>query len=82
MWEAQNTVHDTTTELIGRPLDGIIAVLNDDENGWHVVLEVIERRSVLDTQDILGRDDIRVNKKGDIHAYRQTGRYWQGDTRQ
>lgn len=82
MWEAQNTVRDSAAALIDRPLDGIIAVLNDDENGWRVVVEVIERRSVPDTQDILGRYDIRVNEKGDIHAYRQTGRYRRGDTRQ
>lgn len=78
------TVRDTVSELasdvIGRPLDGIIEMSQEDGE-WRAVVEVIERRSVPDTQDILGRYEVDVDDET-IVGYRRLERYRRGDTTQ
>lgn len=62
-------------ELVGSPLDTIVEVEHDDEEGWRVVAEVIERSSIPDTQDILGRYIIRLDATGSVRGYSRAGRY-------
>ncbi|RRJ31568.1 gas vesicle protein GvpO [Halocatena pleomorpha] len=77
--EIQAHVRDRLPELIDQPLDSIIEV-DRDEEGWRVIVECIERRSVPDTQDILGRYEIRLGADGQIHRYRRRNRYRRDDT--
>ncbi|WP_101296554.1 gas vesicle protein GvpO, halophile-type [Halegenticoccus soli] len=75
----RDTVFDLAADVIGRDLDGITEVTKDDD-GWRAVVEVVERRSVPDTQDILGRYEIELDEGGDIHGYRRLDRYRRSDT--
>jgi hypothetical protein len=79
--KARNIVQETAAELIGRPLDGIVEITNENGGSWRVIIEVIERRSVPDTQDILGRYDVSVDETGTISGYNRIRRYRRGDTR-
>lgn len=78
----RNKVHDVAEELIGRPLVSIITVESDDDDGWRVAVEVIERKSVPDTQDILGRYEITLDGDRTITGYRRTHRYRRDDMEQ
>ncbi|WP_129115145.1 gas vesicle protein GvpO, halophile-type [Halegenticoccus tardaugens] len=75
----RDTVLDLAADVIGRDLDGITEVTRDDD-GWRAVVEVIERRSVPDTQDILGRYEIELDGGGEIRGYRRLDRYRRADT--
>ncbi|UPM45052.1 gas vesicle protein GvpO [Halocatena salina] len=77
--EIQTHVRDQLPELIDRPLDSIVEV-DRDEEGWRVIVEFIERRSIPDTQDILGRYEVRLSVDGQIHSYRRRNRYRRDDT--
>lgn len=80
LWDARDTAERVADELIDDPFDGIVEISKDDDAGeWHVVVEVIERRSIPDTQDILGRYEVTVGSSGDLEGYRLTGRYRRGD---
>lgn len=77
----RDTVFDTAADLIGRRLDGISGIQRTDE-GWSAIVNVIERRSVPDTQDILGRYEMTLDSSGEITGYHRLNRYRRGDTTQ
>jgi len=39
------------------------------EDGWQVTIELIERKSVPDTQDLLGTYDVTLNDEGEMTGY-------------
>lgn len=77
--DVRNRVRDVAADLIGRDLDSITAVRKDQE-GWRVVVDIIERHSVPDTQDIIGRYEIHLNPQAEIVGYHRIGRLRRGDT--
>ena len=68
-----------STDVIGRSLDGIVEVSRNDDN-WRAVVEIIERRSVPDTQDILGQYEIELDESGEVIGYRRLEKYRRADT--
>ncbi|MEA1931494.1 gas vesicle protein GvpO [Halohasta litorea] len=77
--EIRNQVIELSTDVIGRGLDGIIEVSRDEDN-WRAVVEIIERRSVPDTQDILGQYEIELDEQGEVIGYRRLEKYRRSDT--
>lgn len=65
--------------IIGHPLD-TISEIQPTEEGWIAVVDVIERRAVPDTQDILGRYELTLEEDGSIRGYERLDRYRRGDT--
>jgi hypothetical protein len=78
--EIRDRVRDRTAELIGRELDGIIEIQSDDNDGWTAIVEIVERRSIPDTQDILGRYEIQLDGTGTIRGYHRLRRYRRDET--
>lgn len=74
-------IENTAEEVIGRPLEGVTSVNRDDE-GWHVSVEVLERKGVPDTQDILGRYELRLDESLTISSYERTHRFRRDDMEQ
>ncbi|WP_253738025.1 gas vesicle protein [Halohasta salina] len=77
--EVRNQVIELSTDVIGRSLDGIVEVSRTDDS-WRAVVEIIERRSVPDTQDILGQYEIELDESGEVIGYRRLEKYRRGDT--
>jgi uncharacterized phage infection (PIP) family protein YhgE len=77
--DIRNEIRDTAADLIGRRLDGISGIQRTDD-GWYAIVNMIERRSVPDTQDILGRYEITFDSSGNLEGYRRLSRYRRGDT--
>ncbi|KZN23947.1 hypothetical protein A4G99_12870 [Haladaptatus sp. R4] len=80
LYEARDVGRAIASDLIGSPLDGIIEVGERDDDGWRVVAEVVERNSIPDTQDVLGRYVISLGPSGTVQGYGRAGRYRRGDT--
>ncbi len=76
--EVRVQVQETAEDVIGDTLDGITSVNRDDED-WLVAVEVIERKGVPDTQDILGRYEIRLDEELSVTGYERTHRYRRDD---
>lgn len=79
-------IEQVAEDLIGRPLISVVSVDRDrnrgndeDEAGWVAAVEVLERKSVPDTQDILGRYEISLSADHEITGYRRTHRYRRDD---
>ena len=75
----RKTVQSTAGELIGHEFDGVSEITPTDD-GWRAVVEVVERRAVPDTQDIIGRYEIELDANATVHGYRRLDRYRRGDT--
>ncbi|GAB3674158.1 gas vesicle protein GvpO, halophile-type [Halopiger thermotolerans] len=75
----RKTVQSTAGELIGHEFDGVSEIVPTDD-GWRAVVEVVERRAVPDTQDIIGRYEIELDADATVHGYRRLDRYRRGDT--
>jgi len=61
---------DVVNNYISKTPDTIISI--DEKNDtWTIVFEVIERKVVPDTQDLLGRYEIQLDKRGELLRWKQ-----------
>ncbi|VVB63568.1 Gas vesicle synthesis protein GvpO [uncultured archaeon] len=58
--------------LFKKKVDSIVSVSRDGE-GWMVESEVLERKAVPDTQDILGKYEMKFDDVGELQGYRRIG---------
>lgn len=75
----RQTVQSTAGQLVGHPFDGV-SEITAVEDGWRAVVEVVERKAVPDTQDVIGRYRIELDDDGTVQGYRRLDRYRRGDT--
>lgn len=78
----RDEVTDVAEEVVGHPLSGVTSIDRDEDDGWTVAVEVVERSSVPDTQDILGRYELDLDDDRTVTGYRRTHRYRRDDTEQ
>lgn len=74
----RNRVRNQVPQLIGRELDGVTSLMQGEE-GWVATVELIERRSIPDTQDIIGQYEVSLTDDGVIHEYRRLETYRRAD---
>ncbi|GEM_PF-2072996 len=75
----RQSVEATAGSLIGHKFDGV-SEISGTEEGWRAVVEVIERQSIPDTQDVIGRYEVDLDEDGTIEGYSRLNRYRRGDT--
>lgn len=63
-----------TGTVLGQPLDTNTGI-NRVEDGWAVTVQVIERKSIPDTQDILGQYELTFDDSISPVGYERTARY-------
>jgi len=56
--------------VLKKTLDGVNS-LNKISEGWLAEVEVVERKSVPDTQDILGRYEMKFDLDGELVGYKR-----------
>ena len=59
-----------TKKLISKNPETVIDIKEKNEE-WAVTVEVLERKAIPDTQDILGRYLIKLNKDGELIGWAQ-----------
>ena len=60
----------TMENYVSRKPEAVIGVEGSDK-GWTVTVEAIERKTVPDTQDILGRYEIRLSEQGKVLGWKR-----------
>lgn len=75
----RQSVEATAGSLIGHKFDGVSEIEATDD-GWRSVVEVVERKSIPDTQDVIGRYEVDLDEEGVIEGYSRLNRYRRGDT--
>ena len=74
----RDKVRDDVPGLIGRELDGVTSLMQT-EDGWMATVELVERRSVPDTQDLIGQYEVSITDDAVIDGYRRLETYRRAD---
>jgi len=64
-------------DLTGKDPEGIIGLERTDD-GWKVVVEVLELRRIPNTTDVLATYEVTVDDDGDLEGYKRLHRYVRG----
>jgi hypothetical protein len=70
IYEVTDQALAITKKYISKVPETIVDVKEKKEE-WEVTVEVLERKAVPDTQDLLGRYVIRLNKNGQLIGWTQ-----------
>jgi hypothetical protein len=57
-------------ELIKKKVEGVTGITKEEDE-WRALVEVLERKAVPDTQDMLGVYEFSLDDKGDFIGYRR-----------
>lgn len=75
---ARETVEHVRGEfpsLLGRPIESVLAVERDDDNGWQVTVQVVELERIPRSTDVLGAYTVTIDREGELLGYRRLRRY-------
>ncbi|ARF60160.1 MULTISPECIES: gas vesicle protein [Streptomyces] len=64
--------------LIDHPAEGVSAVRRSDDDGWCVVVDVLEVPRIPDTTSLLASYEVRLDGAGELQEYRRVRRYRRG----
>lgn len=78
--EARTAALEAAEQLLEHDLEGVVRVESTDD-GWRALVEVVERSAVPDTQDIIGRYEVVLDRTGTVTGYGLVERYRRGDTK-
>jgi hypothetical protein len=53
----------------------VLGFERNEDDGWHVTVEVVELSRIPSTTDILGAYAVTVDRDGELVGYRRTRRY-------
>lgn len=59
-----------TKKYISKEPETVIGI-EQKEGEWKVMVEALERKAIPDTQDLLGRYEIRLDKNGELVGWKQ-----------
>jgi hypothetical protein len=57
----------------------VITSVAPDEGGWRVTAELVERRGIPDTNDLIGVYELRLDAAGEVLRYERTRLRRRGD---
>jgi len=55
-----------------------VSSLSHDEDGWHIVADLIELKRIPEASDILATYEVQLDEKGNLVSYQRTRRYTRG----
>jgi Gas vesicle synthesis protein GvpO len=64
-------------ELTGRPAESALGIRKDDD-GWNVMVEVVELSRVPESTDLLGCYVVTLDDDGELIGYERVNRYQRG----
>lgn len=67
------------TRLSKMTVDGVVGLSKTDE-GWCISLEVLERRAIPDTMDVLGLYEIHLDNEGNLLGFTRKKLRKRGET--
>ncbi len=76
--EAIQSVRRDLPSLLGRPVESVLGVMKDEDDGWRVTVQVIELERIPRTTDVLGAYEVNLDDDGELVGYRRRRRYTRG----
>lgn len=77
--ELARTAVRTLAQLTGRQPESVLGLRKDDD-GWQVLVEVVELQRIPNSTDLLGCYTVSLDEDGDVVGYQRQRRYQRGET--
>ena len=77
MFEIAARAKEQLTMLTGLKAS-TVSNLRHDEEGWHIVADLIELKRIPESSDVLATYEARLDDKGNLLSYQRTRRYTRG----
>jgi Gas vesicle synthesis protein GvpO len=75
--ELARTARAQLSELTGRQPESVLGISKDDD-GWRVIVEVVELSRVPNSTDLLGCYAVTLDEDGELVGYERVRRYMRG----
>ncbi len=62
---------ELVNEVIKKPFESVIGVSKETGGGWKLLVEVLERKAIPDTQDLIGRYELSLDEGGELQGFNQ-----------
>ena len=79
--EVIKRAEEELTKLTKLKTSGVTGVFKD-EKGWHVTAEMVEKKSIPESMDLLGSYEAILNEEGELLSYERKKLRKRGDTRE
>ena len=73
--QAVREAREQLFELIGRPVEQVLAIERDDDGDWQVLVQVVELERIPNSTDVLGAYRVNLDEDGEVVGYRRIRRY-------
>jgi Gas vesicle synthesis protein GvpO len=73
-------VREELPPLLGRPVEEVLGVQRDDDQGWQVIVQVVELSRIPTSTDVLGAYVVSVDDDGELIGYKRRRRYTRSQT--
>jgi hypothetical protein len=80
--EAIARVRRDLPQLLGRPIESVLGVQREDNDGWMVTVQVVELSRIPSTTDVLASYEVTLDQQGELLGYRRGRRYYRNQTDQ
>lgn len=80
MGELIQKAREQLGDMTGLELGSTLSALKDDEGGWRVALEAVEKKSLPDSQDILATYELTLDDNANVLNFARGGMRKRGDT--
>ena len=79
--EAAGAAVRVLADLTGREAEAVVG-LEQDDDGWKVLLETVELHRVPSTTDVLATFEVALDGDGELRGCRRISRYSRGATKE
>jgi hypothetical protein len=73
--EAIERVRSELPQLLGRPIESVLGLERDDDDGWRLTVQVVELARIPHSTDVLGAYAVSLDRDGELVGYRRQRRY-------
>jgi hypothetical protein len=73
--EAIERVRSELPQLLGRPIESVLGLERDDDDGWKLTVQVVELARIPHSTDVLGAYSVALDSDGELVGYRRQRRY-------
>jgi hypothetical protein len=73
--EAIERVRSDLPALLGRPIESVLGLERDDDDGWRLTVSVVELARIPHSTDVIGAYTVALDRDGELVGYRRQRRY-------
>jgi hypothetical protein len=73
--EVIQRVREDFPQLLGRPIEAVLGLERNGDDGWNVMVSVVELERIPRSTDILGTYSVTLDREGELIGWQRRRRY-------